>query len=565
MDKIELKKEILDEINGLYQSNKIDELVELFISIMQIKTNIPELSGIENRQLMAYMKLFDSESTINEIKLCLSDALKIEPLLKKVLYLVDSSKYQMIQTTNAGLSKVIEELGLNPHNKNLSEDYGRYENDKPHQNLLKAYKLRNTESHTYETWGRRIIFDNIDSIILTSIRAIDLNYSVIKRNIKDATIKNSINVDKYLNELIAKFKTKMSRFVHIRGEENFSVLGSYVVESQDEKSESKRRSGTVEVLRDTNIPEKRMMIWGEAGMGKSTTLEYLSYIDAKKRLRDENANIPVLVLLGILLGTDYSIKQYICDKLEITVDMCEMLLKEGKINLFIDGLNEIPNDAGGMLKTLRLREIKSLIDKYDKTFIIITNRPQDSRDFSKVPIFNLVKLSVPEIYDFIEKNVDEKEVKNLLRGAIDGNTRFVQIINTPLILSRLIEIVKYRRQIPQSEGEIIAEFLDCLFSREKEEKQDARLDIKKISYLLRMIAFESLEKKETNAGMKEAEILSYCKKSMKEYSFEYDALYAIEMAVQLGILEKKERMYVFSHQAYQDHYYALEELAIMEA
>ena len=284
MDKIELKKEILDEINGLYQSNKIDELVELFISIMQIKTNIPELSGIEDRQLMAYMKLFDSESTINEVKLCLSDALKIEPLLKKVLYLVDSSKYQMIQTTNAGLSKVIEELGLNPHNKNLSEDYGRYENDKPHQNLLKAYKLRNTESHTYETWGRRIIFDNIDSIILTSIRAIDLNYSVIRRNIKDATIKNSINVDKYLNELIAQFKTKMSRFVHIRGEENFSVLGSYVVESQDEKSESKRRSGTVEVLRDTNIPEKRMMIWGEAGMGKSTTLEYLSYIDAKKRL-----------------------------------------------------------------------------------------------------------------------------------------------------------------------------------------------------------------------------------------------------------------------------------------
>lgn len=315
MDKIELKKEILDEIDGLYQSNKLDELVEVFISIMQIKTNIPELSGIEDRQLMAYMKLFDSESTINEIKLCLSDVLKIEPLLKKVLYLVDSSKYKTIQSTNAGLSKVIEKLGMNPHNKNLNEEYGRYENDKPHQNLLKAYKLRNIESHTYETWGRRIIFDNIDSIILTCIRSIDINYGAIKSNIKNATIKNSINVDKYLNELIEQFKTKMSRFVHIRGEENFSVLGSYVVESQDEKSESKRRSGTVEVLRDTNIPEKRMMIWGEAGMGKSTTLEYLSYIDAKKRLRDQNANIPVLVLLGILPGTDYSIKQYICDKL----------------------------------------------------------------------------------------------------------------------------------------------------------------------------------------------------------------------------------------------------------
>ena len=81
----------------------------------------------------------------------------------------------------------------------------------------------------------------------------------------------------------------------------------------------------------------------------------------------------------------------------------------------------------------------------------------------------------------------------------------------------------------------------------------------------RRIAYESLERKETNSGMKESEILSYCKKSMDEYSFRYDALYAIDMATQLGILEKKEDMYVFSHQAYQDHYYALEELAIIES
>ena len=65
--------------------------------------------------------------------------------------------------------------------------------------------------------------------------------------------------------------------------------------------------------------------------------------------------------------------------------------------------------------------------------------------------------------------------------------------------------------------------------------------------------------------MKESEIISYCKKSMKEYEFKYDALYAIDLATQLGILEKIENMYVFSHQAYQDYYHALEELAIMES
>ena len=200
-----------------------------------------------------------------------------------------------------------------------------------------------------------------------------------------------------------QLKKRMSRFIHIRGEENFSVLGSYVIEYQDDTSDSRRRKGTVEYLRDNSIPERRMMIWGEAGMGKTTTLEYLTYMDAKKRLKDSNYNIPVLVLLGVMTKATYTIKQYICDKLDIGVDICESLLEEGKINLFLDGLNEIPADAGGNLKTLRMREIKQLLRDYPKTFIIITNRPQDTRDFNNVPIFNLIKLSKEEMRDFIKK------------------------------------------------------------------------------------------------------------------------------------------------------------------
>ena len=289
------------------------------------------------------------------------------------------------------------------------------------------------------------------------------------------------------------------------------------------------------------------------------------YISAKKRLKDSNYNIPVLVLLGVMTKATYTIKQYICDKLDIGVDICESLLEEGKINLFLDGLNEIPADAGGNLKTLRMREIKQLLRDYPKTFIIITNRPQDTRDFNNVPIFNLIKLSKEEMRDFIKKNVDEEDVKELLFTSINGNERFVQIINTPLILSRLIEIVRYKKEIPHSEGEIIAEFLNCLLVREKEEKQDARLDIKRIIYLLRMIAFESLEKKEANSGMTESEVLKYCSKSMDTYRFQYDALYALDIVLQLGILEKREDLYVFSHQAYQDYYYAMEELAVIQS
>ena len=215
-------------------------------------------------------------------------------------------------------------------------------------------------------------------MLITCLRAVEINKKALISNLKKKSINNELNIENYLNEITQQLKKRMSRFIHIRGEENFSVLGSYVIEYQDDTSDSRRRKGTVEYLRDNSIPERRMMIWGEAGMGKTTTLEYLTYMDAKKRLKDSNYNIPVLVLLGVMTKATYTIKQYICDKLDIGVDICESLLEEGKINLFLDGLNEIPADAGGNLKTLRMREIKQLLRDYPKTFIIITNRPQDT-------------------------------------------------------------------------------------------------------------------------------------------------------------------------------------------
>lgn len=117
---------------------------------------------------------------------------------------------------------------------------------------------------------------------------------------------------------------------------------------------------------------------GRSWYGKDYDIRIFNIHGCKKRLKDSNYNIPVLVLLGVMTKATYTIKQYICDKLDIGVDICESLLEEGKINLFLDGLNEIPADAGGNLKTLRMREIKQLLRDYPKTFIIITNRPQDT-------------------------------------------------------------------------------------------------------------------------------------------------------------------------------------------
>lgn len=569
MNNERLKEAIISELRSMYEENDLDILVDYLLKVITYPTEREELAGIEERQYAALEKIFDEDTPLSEIRLCIGNVLKIEPTLKKILSLTDSTAYDEVQNERLGLANVIKKLGMNPNNKKLDAVPETYSNDRDFmEHIARAYSLRNSEAHLFESWNRKDIYMNLDSVLITWLRAVKINKKQIIEFLESNVTLSEIAIESYLKKITEEFRERMKRFIHLRGEENLELIGGLAIEQAHDRDNDNGtlRKGTVDSLRKTAIPERRMIIWGEAGIGKSTTLEYLAYSDAQARLKDKNANIPILFLLGIMLDGNYSIKQYICDKLKVDMQECDKLLSAGKINLFLDGLNEIP--TGGIvsnLKTIRMREIRQLMMNYPKTFIIITNRPQDSRDFDNIPVFNLQKLNDDEIKLFLEKNVTQNSVKKNIMDALTADKNFRKIIRTPLILSRLVATVQYTNIVPKSEGAIIGQFLKCLFEREKNEKLDERLDIQKMTYLLRVIAFESLENKEANAGMTESELIGYCSKCMKSYKFEYDALFAIGMMVQLGILERRENVYVFSHQSYQDYYYGLEELAVLQS
>lgn len=569
MNNDNLKEAIISELRSMYEENDLDILVDYLLKIITYPTEREELSGIEECQYAALEKVFDEETPLSEIRLCIGNILKIEPTLKKILSLSDPTAYEDVQTERMGLANVIKKLGMNPNNKKLNVTPEIYSNGHDYmEHISRAYSLRNSEAHLFESWNRKDIYLNLDSVLITWLRAVKINKKLLVKFFESNVTLSEIAIESYLKNVIEEFRERMKRFIHLRGEENLELIGGLAIEQAHdrENDNGSLRKGTVDNLRKTSIPERRMIIWGEAGIGKSTTLEYLAFSDAQARLKDKSTNIPILFLLGIMLDGNYSIKQYICDKLKVDMQECDKLLSAGKINLFLDGLNEIP--TGGIvsnLKTIRMREIRQLMINYPKTFIIITNRPQDSRDFDNIPVFNLQKLNDDEIKLFLEKNVTQNSVKKNIMDALASDKNFRKIIRTPLILSRLVATVQYTNVVPKSEGAIIGQFLKCLFEREKNEKLDERLDIQKMTYLLRVIAYESLENKEANAGMTESELIGYCSKCMKVYKFEYDALYAIGMMVQLGIMERRENVYVFSHQSYQDYYYCLEELAVLQS
>lgn len=567
---VEIKKKAKIETQQFFKTIrgfKLNDSIELFEKVITFPLRDSELGldGLETRVPNSLHKIMVVDAGKENSMSYFPDFAKVEPFLKKILYLINPTKYNELQSRNAGLAAYITSLNLNPNNLNLStskiEDFlGDNSFD---EHLLRVYNLRNVESHQCVEWTNKEFYENIQSILVFYIYSIHLNSSLLIPIIN--VEEKGPDFNEYLNSVKEDFRSRIGRFIHIRSQEDIKITHGYVKEIiADEENEESERKGTVEELRKQYVPENRMFIWGDAGLGKSTTLEYLAYIDADNYLVNISNKIPVYLSLGLLTDKNISIKQIIFKKIGVDATVGEKMLMEGNINLFLDAVNEIPKDDNYQLKTIRLKEIKNLLNDYPDTFIIITDRPQEANTFKGIPVFHLLKMDRDQINEFLIKNTDNINVANMIFNEIKNDERLEKIIKTPLMLSRLIEIVKIEKAIPKSEGEIIDHFITCLYKREQEEKMDANFDSKKIHRLLRYLGYESLENKETNSGMTEDEVLNCFIKCKKEYGFDIDVIYVLEKSTQLGILEKRDGLYTFAHQAYQDYYHSQEEKGILE-
>ena len=568
----QLKDEIKKETNQILTgklSHSNDELLELFKKLLLFPLNNQSLrlDGLAPRVFNAMNKLLLQGGSKIENHSFFPELAKIEPCLRKILYLLDRPKYSQLSSQNKGLNAFISALNLNSGNVRLSgTDPSTYLNDPQlTDHLLIVYQLRNIESHQCAEWTNAQLYNNIQSVLSIYLMILDKHYTQLSSLINEYFEIEVKDFSKHLVEIQNSFTNKINRYIHIQGKENYRLTESIVIEqsvSKDLEEEPVERKGTIAELRATNIPEKRMLIWGDAGLGKTTSLEYLAYIDADYRIKTSDGPIPVYLALGLLTDKTVSIKQAIFNKLNVDVAYGEKMLVDGNINLFLDAVNEIPKDENFSLRTIRNKEIQQLINQYPNTFIIVSNRPQDINEFKGIPVFVLQKLDIDQIKLFIQKNtVDFAFVADKINAELDNDDRLHKIISTPLMLSRLIEIVRTQGEIFKSEGEIIHQFLHSLYTRERLEKKDANFDIKKIHRLLRYLGYSSLEKKDTNAGMSEDEVLNYFVECKQKFGFEIDTIYVLETVTQLNILEKNETLYAFAHQAYQDYYHAQEERA----
>ncbi len=577
----EIKAEILIETKDILQTEanfNINEALGLFVKVLQYPINETELNGINTRVPNALQKIFVENIKRIDKNAYFPEFAQIEPFLKKVLFIVENSLYHTLNANPRGISfaQVIRELGINPNNINFNNPLR--DNQRSHfaEYLQKTYQLRNIEAHECREWNQSKLYDSIKSILIIYLFATHKHFRALKLAIEPNDLTG------YLKEQTKLYKEWSKKnnigFVHIDGLEDDLVpmdlsVTEYIEEEESEEDFDieiiEKRQGTIDYLRKNKVEERKMIVRGDLGMGKTTTLRYLAYLDAQDALIDNQKSIPVVFVLKDFVEKDNLLQKTI-KTLDIDKNSVLDLLKKGKINFFFDGLNEVRQTLISTVNT----QIIQLLNDFPKNFYLISTRPQSyestSRSFDddyknrKLPIFDLQKLNSKKVEEFLEKN--GKQVKAKVLETVANNEAWRKITSNPLMLKMLITVaISNKGNVPSETGKIIRAFMNYLYDRERNQRR-GNFDKDIFHLLLCHLAYETRSLTNANASLDKSEyilpILQEYKDSLQISEKKEDGLAPtdlldfLKIAEDMNILTETENQYSFTYELHQLYYFA---------
>jgi len=183
--------------------------------------------------------------------------------------------------------------------------------------------------------------------------------------------------------------------------------------------------------------EKHLMIYGEAGSGKTITLKWLNAAFSMGYLEKKEGYIPIYASLdSYVKGSFYDYLKAKAKQKCISEPNFRKLL-EGRALLLLDGLDLLtPADNFSPFD-----EISDFISEYEDCRYVITSRPGPFGSIkSTFALSELEKLSDEKIRYFIEKQVPNKRQAKLLKARSLNGIHSKSILRNPLLLTLWVKI-----------------------------------------------------------------------------------------------------------------------------
>ena len=547
---IKLKKFIITQLSSYTKDTNIDERVELFCNYLDV---LCKKSLTKQDFVMLKHKLEEiAEADYLDCN-ALEQALSIEPFLRE-LYCLETGEHNQVPFT-----KVIISLDVIP-TKWLSHDcdgwtFSTSIENSDNKNYFKKifterttpysfanmYNCRNMKAHTLNTLSlldRATLFIDILNSFVTST----WNKRLFIRSYIDSV---NVNINQYFEKIKSDYKKNKNYISYIppKGKVRLQYASSTENEERD-----------IFDFYDECQSVKRLKIVGKAGMGKTTAIYELINYDIMNY--NKNHRVPVLIELIDISDLSSSIESYIASILNISVEKTEELLEDGKISLYLDGLNEITLEDS--LQKILLRKIMNFIERYEKSFIILSNRENNHIEvMNGEPVYYVLPLNNRQIDDFINKNLPQKSKcfgKDLKR-QLENYPEILESARTPYMLKQLIDtVIATNGHIPEKPGEITGCLLKAIINREIYEKKE--LLAVHVEEFLKQIAEEFID--DENIGLSEIKIRQIMAKAIDKKVLpvkKEDIAKVLSLLLEMGILRKNKDHISFMYPDYREFYF----------
>jgi hypothetical protein len=365
------------------------------------------------------------------------------------------------------------------------------------------------------------------------------------------------SLERYLEKTKTDYQKLQEYFVHLRGRQiaEVSLLAKEI-------GTLNPREDTVQRLCElVSQKERRMIVLGEPGMGKSTSLKYMTYKLAERfeNFGQPTYHQPLPIYLELRSATD-DVLALVCDVLtssfrtlraETLKNIVIKLLEEGAFILFFDGLNEIVKDKNQQV----ISHLKDFFNKYKNCMFVISSRPEENRTkLHSIPTFELLPMDAAQQQEFLEKNTNLAETKELINNTKKQYPDLQNFTGVPFLLLLLIRVVERTKEVPKFQTEIIEKFLQGLY--ELEQEKNFNFLIKETQSILEHLAKMIVEKHENNPKLPKQVLVTYIKAKLEEAHWQMDISAWIAKMVELNVLITEQEYYSFRHQLFLESLYA---------